>query len=54
MQHGTQGHMAAPRGPTRGGGVDAWQGQADAWVGPRGMRSDWLASDGPTGIVGPS
>ena len=25
----------------------------DAWVVPRGMRSDGLMSDGPTGIVGP-
>ena len=36
MQHGTQGHMAAPRGPTRGGGADTWQDHADARVAPRG------------------
>ena len=31
----------------------ATQAHADARVAPRGMRSDMLAIDGPTGIVGP-
>ena len=34
MRHGMQGHMAAPRGPTREGGVDTWQGHAS----PRGRQ----------------
>ena len=50
---------AYPRAHLRGMDVactcgNATRAHADAQVAPRGMRSDGLASDGPTGIVGPS
>ena len=55
MQHGTQGHVAAPRGPTGGGGTDTWQGHASPRGRPSGAtwRCERLASDGAHGLVGP-
>ena len=56
MRHGTQGHMAVPRKPTRAlawreGGADEWQGHASPRGGSGGAT--WqrvrLAGDGLTG-----
>ena len=51
MRHRTQGHLAMPRGPTRGGGADTWQGHASPQRRPSGAT--WqrvrLIGDGPTG-----
>ena len=51
-------HHENPRERLRGMDVARTRGRAtrahaDARVVPRGMRSDMLAIDGPTGIVGP-
>ena len=46
MQHGTQGHVAAPRGPTRGDGANTWQDHASPRGRPGGSVRG-LEGDGP-------
>ena len=52
IRHGTQGHVAAPRRPTRGGGADTWQGHGSPRGRPGGGTT-WqvrgMAVDGPMG-----
>ena len=56
MQHDTQGHLAEPRGPTRGGGADTWQRHASPRErpgAPRGTRSEWVGRWWAHRLVGP-